>query len=341
MTSADSLRHDLAGLMQRALLPPRFPVRRDLEVESGIGSANTTVSFYDHIWVETQIFAAAAIRVHQTGLDGAWTASGLRQMLRALLTRISDPHAVLATVADLAPQIRFDAALARLDVVSGQVSIATKGEAGARLGDGTEAFDGPSVTPGSILWLTAGEMPGLSDDKVPIEGLEGLVKPALQGSAGVGCAVLYKTAAKSNRSATFVMTNDLAGIPPLLEDIGRFFLRQSLDEEAVAGLDVALDEILTNAVNYGYKDGNAHEILVSLSVESGLLSIEVRDDGGPFDPLSVPEPDLSVEIDDRQIGGLGMHFVRTLLDRVEYKRSNGWNVLLLEKNLPPAGGNAP
>jgi anti-sigma regulatory factor (Ser/Thr protein kinase) len=129
------------------------------------------------------------------------------------------------------------------------------------------------------------------------------------------------------------MGNDLGAIPALLGDLAKFLHQQSVDETTAPGLEVALDEILTNVVSYGYRDGHAHEVMVTLRVEKELLTIEISDDGAPFDPLTVPEPDLSADIEHRHIGGLGMHFVRTLLDRLAYKRSNGWNILTLEKRL--------
>jgi anti-sigma regulatory factor (Ser/Thr protein kinase) len=134
------------------------------------------------------------------------------------------------------------------------------------------------------------------------------------------------------------MTNDIEAIPPLLNAINRHLHHQGVGEEAAHGLDVALDELLTNIVNYGYQDGNVHEILVDITVGTDVLIMELRDDGKPFDPLGVPEPDLSVDLEDRHVGGLGMHFVRSLLDSVVYKRSNGWNVLTLEKRLPQGTG---
>ncbi|MBN9346587.1 MAG: ATP-binding protein [Devosia sp.] len=117
------------------------------------------------------------------------------------------------------------------------------------------------------------------------------------------------------------------------EKVRRFLETHGAGEADVTGIDVALDEILTNVVNYGFEDGGAHEIVLVLSIASNLLTIEVQDDGRPFDPLGIPEPDLEADLESRQIGGLGMHFVRTLLDRVSYSRRNGWNVLKLEKHL--------
>ncbi len=335
-----SLLLELTHSMQRSLLPPRFPVRRDIEVESACAEPEGLVCFYDHVWLEAQVFAAAAVRLHDAGIEGAWNAAGLRQSLRALLNHESDPETVIGLLGKLAPTLRADIALMRLDLVSGAVSLACLGEAQIRRARSREPQLAGTIVPGDILWLTAGQALPLAGGDIPVEGLEALIRPALAaGRENAGCAVHYKAAPKSKRSATFIVTNDLTGVPPLLEDLNRFFLRQALDDEDVAGLDVALDELITNAINYGYHDGNAHEILIEVNVEGDRLMIDIRDDGAPFDPLSIPEPDLSVELEERQIGGLGMYFVRSLLDNIEYRRSNGWNVVSLEKRLRHGAGS--
>ncbi len=335
-----SLLLELTHAMHRSLLPPRFPVRRDIEVESACTDPQEFVCFYDHVWLEAQVFAAAAIRLHGAGMEGAWNTAGLRQSLRALLHHEDDPETVIGLLGAIAPSVRTDIALMRLDLVSGAISLATSGQAQIRRAGSQEPLAAGTISPGDVIWLTAGEATALSSRDIPVEGLEALVRPALSsGTANVGCAIHYKAAPKSKRSTTFIVTNDLTGVPPLLEDLNRFFLRQALDDEDVAGLDVALDELITNAINYGYHDGNAHEILIEVNVEGDCLSIDIRDDGAPFDPLKIPEPDLSVELEERQVGGLGMHFVRSLLDKVEYRRSNGWNVVSLEKRLRHGAGS--
>jgi anti-sigma regulatory factor (Ser/Thr protein kinase) len=96
--------------------------------------------------------------------------------------------------------------------------------------------------------------------------------------------------------------------------------------------------VLTNVVNYAYRDGAAHEIHVDLDASSGRLVIEVKDDGRPFNPLTISEPDVSADIEERTVGGLGIHFVRLIVDDLSYRRINGWNVLRLEKKTTDGAG---
>lgn len=119
-------------------------------------------------------------------------------------------------------------------------------------------------------------------------------------------------------------------------------VKQALDElvaahrlpsSVMADMQVALDEILTNAIMHGGADDRPHEIRVRLSVSASALVAEIEDDGRPFDPLAVPPPDLGTSLHERRVGGLGIHFVRRLMSRVEYARLDNRNRLVLERTL--------
>ena len=101
----------------------------------------------------------------------------------------------------------------------------------------------------------------------------------------------------------------------------------------IADMSVALDEVLSNIIKYGYTDSNRHEITIRFTVSARELTAEVEDDGRAFDPLSVPPPDLHKPLAERKIGGLGIHFLRTLLTEVSYCRSGDRNRLVLKKSL--------
>lgn len=334
MTAGRTIDDDLAASMVNTLLPPRFPARRDVEVEAAIRPHPTAHAYYDYFWRGTQTILFCAIRVHRTGLAGAQAACGMRSLLRALADRIDTPADILAGLRQRMDDVSFDAAVVELDIGSGAMRQAMHGQAQVqRVGSAKDLCE-EALGESGIIWITAGPVRPLDGGHLPDEGLVSLVRPAMQASeGGAGIAVVLKTRSARKKGVTFAIANDLEAIPPLLNDIYRFLHQQSIAEEAVHGLDIALDEVLTNIVNYGYRDGRSHEVVVELSLAPDLLTIEVRDDGSPFDPLGVPEPDLSADLEDRHVGGLGMHFVRSLLDRLAYKRSNGWNVLTLEKRL--------
>ena len=99
--------------------------------------------------------------------------------------------------------------------------------------------------------------------------------------------------------------------------------------ERISEIELALEEILVNIFNYAYKecdlDGNV-EITCKLADAQSFV-IEIADSGVPFDILAVCEPDLTAEIDKRPIGGLGIFFVKRLMDDVQYRRDAGKNIL--------------
>jgi anti-sigma regulatory factor (Ser/Thr protein kinase) len=107
----------------------------------------------------------------------------------------------------------------------------------------------------------------------------------------------------------------------------------ALPEKTMFDINVVLDELLSNIIHYGYADDAPHEISVTLSADNTVVEISIKDDGKAFDPLTMPEPDLTLPLAERPIGGLGLHFVRQLMDVVKYKRENNSNHLFLKKSI--------
>ena len=78
-------------------------------------------------------------------------------------------------------------------------------------------------------------------------------------------------------------------------------------------------------------------IELTLQVVEDKLIVTLLDTGPPFNPLEAPEPDLSDDLDKRQIGGLGLHLVRSYCDRMRHQVVDGYNRVTLEHDLPPGG----
>ena len=120
--------------------------------------------------------------------------------------------------------------------------------------------------------------------------------------------------------------DELQQITAAVEDLA---LRENWSQELEFKVNLVLDELSVNIVNYG---GEVSMIEVSLSSEEESVTIEITDDGQPFDPLNdAVEPDTSAPIDERPIGGLGLYFVRTMMDEMHYRREQGKNFLALAK----------
>ena len=128
---------------------------------------------------------------------------------------------------------------------------------------------------------------------------------------------------------TLVLENDLASLPKLALDLEEFGKQHRLAENVLRDTNLVLEELVVNIISYAYADAVKHEIVIHLEKREKEIVIQIRDDGGPFNPLQIPEPDLDVPIKERPVGGLGMHIVRNLAARVEYERKGIWNILTL------------
>ncbi len=122
----------------------------------------------------------------------------------------------------------------------------------------------------------------------------------------------------------------------LLAALESFVGTHQLPKAVFQAADLVLEEHLTNVMSYAYDDRQEHEIRVRLEAGDSQLVIEVEDDGRAFDPTQVPEVDTSLPLDQRPIGGLGIHLIRRCMDEARYLRRANRNVLRLIKRLPAA-----
>ena len=129
--------------------------------------------------------------------------------------------------------------------------------------------------------------------------------------------------------------NDLAELGRLSGEIEVFLQRAGAGAAGIYATNLALEEMFTNIVKYGYDDTLTHEILVSLHVESDNIILVLEDDGHEFNPLTVPAPDVSLPLAKRKIGGLGIHIVRRMVENMDYRRANNRNILTLTTRLRP------
>jgi len=123
---------------------------------------------------------------------------------------------------------------------------------------------------------------------------------------------------------------EMTKIVALVEDFGAKHL---LPSEAINQLNLALDEVLNNVISYGYPDGKSSEIKVRLLYRPEEVCAEVHDEGCAFDPLQAGPPDMSGTVLTRKLGGVGIHFVKQLMDNVSYARVDNENRLMLTKKI--------
>jgi len=96
---------------------------------------------------------------------------------------------------------------------------------------------------------------------------------------------------------------------------------------------VALDELLTNTVAHGFAGRTGGEVSVEVELRTDQVSVTLTDDGTPFDPFGRAAPDTALSVEQRRIGGLGIHLVRRMMDEVSYHRRADRNVVVLAKRL--------
>jgi len=106
------------------------------------------------------------------------------------------------------------------------------------------------------------------------------------------------------------------------------------DDDLLFKIRLSVEETVENVVNYAYEGGIGWmEAGTELSHDGLVLSIELRDAGTPFNPLDNPDPDISLGIDERQIGGLGIFLCKKMMDEVSYNYVDGCNVLTMKKHI--------
>lgn len=127
------------------------------------------------------------------------------------------------------------------------------------------------------------------------------------------------------------LKNELEEIEALAQAIESFAAANNLPAQLVFQVNLCLDELLTNTISYGFPEGGEHEITVEITLRGEKLAITTRDGGLAFNPLERTEADISQSIEERPVGGLGIHLVRNMMDEIEYRRESGQNVLIMKK----------
>ena len=113
-----------------------------------------------------------------------------------------------------------------------------------------------------------------------------------------------------------------------LEDCGNML---ELPQKCLFEINLGLDELFTNIISYGFEDELEHQIKFSLAKDRETLVVQVEDDGIPFNPLEVAGPEVSQDLDSINIGGLGIHLIRKMMDDIDYQRVEGKNKVILKK----------
>ncbi len=126
----------------------------------------------------------------------------------------------------------------------------------------------------------------------------------------------------------------LSGIEIMTIQLEKMCKEWDINKNVAFSMNLALEEIVTNVINHGYEGREEYGITIRFSLDKDNLRIQIKDGAPAFNPLDLPEPDdLDQPLEERNIGGLGIHLVRKFTDNFSYRRSNNKNITTLLKSL--------
>ena len=131
---------------------------------------------------------------------------------------------------------------------------------------------------------------------------------------------------------SIILPNDVQEVPQLAAFVEEFCESCGVDMSTTMSLNLAIEEAVVNVMDYAYPAGTVGDVHVDAQCEDGQLTFVLRDKGTPFDPTKAENVDTTLSAEQRPIGGLGIHLVRTIMDEIEYSYTDGQIVLTLRKN---------
>ena len=130
-----------------------------------------------------------------------------------------------------------------------------------------------------------------------------------------------------------VIKNDISEISKLATFIGELSEELNFTPELNFNLNLVLEEAVSNVILYAYSKEVQKEINLLANISDNNLIFVLTDSGKEFDPTKVPDADVTLSAEEREIGGLGIFLIRQIMDTVEYQRIGGKNVLTMRKQL--------
>ncbi len=134
---------------------------------------------------------------------------------------------------------------------------------------------------------------------------------------------------------SFELKSDLSELDTLCQNLEAFGEKFGLPKKLIFEINLALDELFTNIISYGFQDEKEHIVKVTLIPGNDQLCLCIEDDGKPFNPIDFETPDVACSVEECKIGGLGIHIMKKLMDEVCYERCDDKNILNLKKKISP------
>jgi serine/threonine-protein kinase RsbW len=137
------------------------------------------------------------------------------------------------------------------------------------------------------------------------------------------------------------IVNDVPEIRRMSLWLEAAFRELGLPAEWIFKFELSAGEAVANIISYAFPDDSLHEIFLRLSFNGSLASLEIEDDGIPFNPLDAPEYVQPASLEEAKLGGLGIELMRRHMDECNYVRHNGRNVLKMTAIVPRSGDLEP
>lgn len=134
-------------------------------------------------------------------------------------------------------------------------------------------------------------------------------------------------------SRTLIIKNDIAELNRMVDFLETLEAEGVLPTALLGPINLVLEEALSNVIFYAYDTQGSEEIKVDFHFDEKQMKIVISDGGKAFDPTLEVDPDISLGVEERPVGGLGIYLIRKLMDEVSYSRVEEMNVLSLVKRL--------
>ena len=133
------------------------------------------------------------------------------------------------------------------------------------------------------------------------------------------------------KGCTFELKSSLSELDKLCRNLEAFGKKAGLSKKFIFEINLALDELFTNIISYGFDDDSEHIIKMTITPKNEELCMCIEDDGLPFNMTEFETPDVTCSVEECKIGGLGIHIIKKLMDDICYQRRGKKNVLTLKK----------
>jgi len=137
----------------------------------------------------------------------------------------------------------------------------------------------------------------------------------------------------AKKEYSFELKSSLSELDTLCQNVEKYGKKIGLSKKFIFEINLALDELFTNIISYGYEDNGEHIIKITITPNNEELCICIEDDGVAFNPSEFESGEIACSVENCRIGGLGIHIIKKLMDEICYQRCGSKNVLTLKKKL--------